>query len=41
MTLNKGSILKYTDSKYLRLELVKFDSNTLKCESVTVTDEKI
>lgn len=40
MTLNKGSILKYTDSKYLRLELVKFDSNTLKCESVTVTDEK-
>lgn len=40
MTLKKGSILKYTDSKYLRLELVKFDSNTLKCESVTVTDEK-
>ena len=40
MTLNKGSILKYTDSKYLRLELVKFNSNTLKCESVTVTNEK-
>lgn len=40
MTLKKGSILKYTDSKYLRLELVKFDSNTLKCKSVTVTDEK-
>lgn len=40
MTLNKGSILKYTDSKYLRLELVKFDINTLKCDSVTVTDEK-
>ena len=40
MTLNKGSILKYTNSKYLRLELVKFNSNTLKCESVTVTNEK-
>ena len=40
MTLNKGSILKYTDSKYLRIELVKFNSNTLKCESVTVTNEK-
>ena len=40
MTLNNGSILKYTNSKYLRLELVKFNSNTLKCESVTVTNEK-
>ena len=40
MTLNNGSILKYTDSKYLRIELVKFNSNTLKCESVTVTNEK-
>lgn len=40
LTLNNGSILKYTDSKYLRIELVKFNSDTLKCESVTVTNEK-
>ena len=40
LALNNGSILKYTDSKYLRIELVKFNSNTLICESVTVTNEK-